>query len=47
MHAFESELKLGEFGNLLLDLQGTGKFHTFSNIFSENNRPACVYSEKV
>ena len=42
IHAFNEEMKSGQYGNLLLDLQAT-KFGTYSNIFAEHDTPICVY----
>ena len=42
MHAFNSELARGQYGNILLDLQGNGH-GTYSNIFEESDQPMSVY----
>lgn len=42
IHAFNTELHEGDYGNMLLDMQGS-QYTTYSNIFAENNRPVCVY----
>ena len=42
MHAFEVEQQRTQYGNILLDLQGT-THGTYSNIFEESDQPISVY----
>jgi hypothetical protein len=42
LHAMESEMRRGEYGNLLIDLQGSSH-HTFANIFAEGDLPTSVF----
>lgn len=43
MHAFEVEMARSNYGNILLDLQGTKELITYSNIFEESDQPMSVY----
>lgn len=46
MHAYETEMREGVYGNMMLDLRATGIYTVYSNIFAENNRPVCVYADQ-
>jgi len=42
LHAMQSEMRRGEYGNVLIDLHGSS-LHTFSNIFAEGSEPMSVF----